>query len=100
MLGRVFLGLCIAAVATPALPASRADSSAQTGHLVTTAHGRIHRGGPAVANYRAGDSPISVRKIPGRRKYTAVTLHRGVTPDSGFAAWAGQSRKHRPKHAP
>jgi len=97
MLGRVWLGVCIAAIAAPVLAASL-DASVQSRHLAPVAHGRIHREGAEVANYRAGGSHLSVRKIPGRRKYATVTLHRGVTQDSDFAAWASQARKHRPKH--
>jgi phage tail-like protein len=42
-----------------------------------------------VSDYRAGDdNPISVRKLTGLRKYTNITLKRGFTEDSGFAAWA------------
>ena len=41
-----------------------------------------------IIDYREGDNPISVRKITGLRKYTNITLKRGVTPDSAFAAWA------------
>jgi phage tail-like protein len=42
-----------------------------------------------VSDYRAGDDdPISVRKLTGLRKYTNITLKRGFTQDSGFAAWA------------
>jgi hypothetical protein len=98
MLGRVLAGVCIAAIAAPVLAASLADSAAQTRHPVGPAHSRILREGAEVANYRAGGSHLSVRKIAGGRKYTAVTLHRGATQDSGFAAWASQARKHRPKH--
>jgi len=41
-----------------------------------------------VSDYRAGDSPISVRKLPGRTKYDEITLDRGVTHDSAFTNWA------------
>ncbi|HXQ46541.1 MAG TPA: phage tail protein [Caulobacteraceae bacterium] len=97
MLGRVWLGVCIAAVAAPALAASLSDSSAKTAVRVTN-RGHVHRYTEAIADYRAGESHLSVRKIPGRQPYPAVTLNRGVTQDSSFAAWASQARKHRPKH--
>ena len=41
-----------------------------------------------VIDYREGDNPISVRKITGLRKYTNITLKRGVTQNSALSAWA------------
>jgi phage tail-like protein len=41
-----------------------------------------------VSDYRAGNSPISVRKLTGLRKYDQITLERGFTQDSAFANWA------------
>lgn len=55
-------------------------------------------------DYRAGDdNPISVRKLTGLRKYTNITLKRGYTQDSSFAAWAaevgaGTSGSQAPSH--
>jgi len=43
-----------------------------------------------VIHYRDGDSPISVRKLTGLRKYTNITLKRGFTQDSALAAWAAE----------
>src|SRR5580704_8451705 len=46
---------------------------------------------PVTANYRAGDDPVgSPRKLPGRTKYSPITLQRGVTSDQGFHNWASQ----------
>jgi phage tail-like protein len=47
-----------------------------------------------VANYRAGGEPIHVRKLPGRDKYEAITLERGVTYDPEFANWAAGAGPH------
>ncbi|HLN03566.1 MAG TPA: phage tail protein [Bryobacteraceae bacterium] len=41
-----------------------------------------------VIDYQQGDNPISVRKLTGLTKYTNITLKRGFTQDSAFAAWA------------
>lgn len=42
------------------------------------------------ANYRSGGDPSTAHKSPGRSKYEAITLERGVTFDQGFHNWAGQ----------
>jgi phage tail-like protein len=45
----------------------------------------------AIANYRAGgDRGPSVFKPPGRSKYDAITLQRGVSYDPSFSSWAQQ----------
>ena len=41
-----------------------------------------------VIEHREGGDPSSVRKSPGRTKYEAITLERGVTHDPEFEAWA------------
>ena len=38
--------------------------------------------------YREGGDPATERKSPGKSKYDAVTLERGVTHDKTFEAWA------------
>jgi phage tail-like protein len=38
--------------------------------------------------HREGGDPSHERKSPGKTKYEAVTLERGVTHDQAFAAWA------------
>jgi phage tail-like protein len=41
-----------------------------------------------VVEYRAGDSlEPTVRKLPGLRKYTNITLKRGFTPDASLWNW-------------
>jgi len=41
-----------------------------------------------VVDYRTGDSPeLSVRKLPGLRKYTNITLKRGFTQDTSLWNW-------------
>jgi phage tail-like protein len=41
-----------------------------------------------VVEHRAGGDPSTSRKSPGRTKYEAVTLERGVTHDPDFNRWA------------
>ena len=43
---------------------------------------------PEVMSYREGGDPNSGRKLPGRTKYEAISLERGVTHDTEFAEWA------------
>jgi phage tail-like protein len=43
-----------------------------------------------VVEHRAGGDPSSSRKSPGRTKYEAVTLERGVTHDAEFERWANK----------
>jgi len=43
-----------------------------------------------VVEHRAGGDPSSSRKSPGRTKYEAVTLERGVTHDVEFERWANK----------
>lgn len=40
-----------------------------------------------IIEYREGNEDITVRKIPGKRKYTNISLKRGYTPD-GHDLWA------------
>ena len=40
-----------------------------------------------IIEYREGSEDITVRKIPGKRKYTNISLKRGYTPD-GKELWA------------
>lgn len=40
-----------------------------------------------IIEYREGSEDIAVRKIPGKRKYTNISLKRGYTPD-GKDLWA------------
>ena len=41
-----------------------------------------------VVEHREGGDPSSGRKSPGRAKYEAITLERGVTHDTEFEKWA------------
>ncbi len=43
-----------------------------------------------VVEHREGGDPSSSRKSPGRSKYEAITLERGVTHDSEFEKWANK----------
>lgn len=43
-----------------------------------------------VVEHREGGDPSSSRKSPGRTKYEAITLERGVTHDVDFEAWANK----------
>ena len=40
--------------------------------------------------FREGGDPSTSRKLPGRTKYEAITLERGVTHDLEFEAWANK----------
>jgi phage tail-like protein len=43
-----------------------------------------------VVEHRDGGDPSTERKSPGRAKYDAITLERGLTQDLDFEAWANQ----------
>jgi phage tail-like protein len=43
-----------------------------------------------VVEHRDGGDPSTSRKSPGRTKYEAITLERGVTHDTDFEAWANK----------
>src|SRR5512137_1008509 len=43
-----------------------------------------------VVEHREGGDPSSARKSPGRTKYEAITLERGVTHDTEFEKWANK----------
>lgn len=43
-----------------------------------------------VVEHREGGDPSTGRKSPGRTKYEAITLERGVTHDVEFEAWANK----------
>ncbi len=44
-----------------------------------------------VVEHREGGDPSSSRKSPGRTKYEAITLERGVTHDPEFERWANKT---------
>jgi phage tail-like protein len=43
-----------------------------------------------VVEHRCGGDPSTSHKSPGRNKYDAITLERGVTHDLGFEQWANK----------
>ena len=43
-----------------------------------------------VVEHREGGDPSTARKSPGRSKYEAITLERGVTHDIDFEVWASK----------
>src|SRR5438876_1962271 len=43
-----------------------------------------------VVEHREGGDPSTSRKSPGRTKYEAITLERGVTHDPEFEVWANK----------
>ena len=43
-----------------------------------------------VVEFREGGDPSTSRKSPGRTKYEAITLERGVTHDTEFEKWANK----------
>ncbi|MBR0565465.1 phage tail protein [Azoarcus sp. L1K30] len=43
-----------------------------------------------VVEHREGGDPSSARKSPGRTKFEAITLERGVTHDKDFEQWANK----------
>ena len=43
-----------------------------------------------VIEHREGGDPSSARKSPGRTRFDAVTLERGVTQDTAFEEWANK----------
>ena len=43
-----------------------------------------------VVEHREGGDPSTARKSPGRRKFDAITLERGVTHDTEFEKWANK----------
>ena len=44
-----------------------------------------------VVKHREGGDPSSGRKSPGRNKFEAITLERGVTHDAEFERWANKA---------
>jgi phage tail-like protein len=46
-----------------------------------------------VVEHREGGDPSTSRKSPGRTKYEAITMERGVSHDIGFEDWANKTLK-------
>jgi phage tail-like protein len=49
---------------------------------------------PDVVKHRSGGDPSTAHKSPGRNKYEAITLERGLTQDRDFHAWASSAAQH------
>ncbi len=47
-----------------------------------------------VVEHREGGDPSTSHKSPGRTKYEAITLERGLTHDPAFEAWANKVCSH------
>jgi phage tail-like protein len=47
-----------------------------------------------VVEHREGGDPSTSHKSPGRTKYDAITLERGLTHDPAFEAWANKVGSH------
>ncbi len=69
------------------------------GRQVATADQMTHVSRSAeVVKHRAGGDPgVGAHKSPGRNKFEAVTLERGLTQDAGFADWAGRAEGDDPR---
>lgn len=57
--------------------------------LESVKSGRLKRSTELV-EHREGGDPSTSRKSPGRTKYEAITLERGVTHDTEFEKWANK----------
>jgi phage tail-like protein len=53
-----------------------------------------------VLEHREGGDPSSLRKSPGRTKYEAITMERGVTHDLEFEQWANKVWDYSNAQAP
>ena len=49
-----------------------------------------------VVEHRAGGDPSTSHKSPGRNKFEAITLERGLTQDLEFQQWASKIGNHAP----
>jgi phage tail-like protein len=49
-----------------------------------------------VIEYRDGNEDLTVRKLPGLRKYTNIVLKRGVTADRGLWEWLSAVGRGQP----
>ena len=49
-----------------------------------------HKRSTDMVEHREGGDPSSTRKSPGRTKFEAITLERGVTHDTEFEKWANK----------
>jgi phage tail-like protein len=98
MLKIAVMALALALVASAASAVGRFDPY-KSYRFVLYMNGRAVAGAnrvdlPAsqdVVEYRAGNDPLHVRKLPGRNKYETITLQRGLTHDVAFANWAASA---------
>ena len=60
------------------------------GVVLTASTAILDVSGPEVVEHREGGDPSTSRKSPGRTKYDAITLERGVTNDVEFEQWANK----------
>jgi phage tail-like protein len=51
----------------------------------------------AVIEYREGGDNLGVRKLPGLRKFTNITLRRGITQDKSLWSWFKQTLAGTPQ---
>jgi phage tail-like protein len=93
------LGMALAMLVTTGAGAARIDpyKSHRPNHVAVLATSS------EVVKHRAGGDPGLSVKSPGRNKFEAITLKRGVTQDPAFANWAAAAksgahggRRHHP----
>lgn len=96
MLQKAMLAVALALLATGGAAATRLDPY-KSHRFVVSMNGRAVGGAdqvsvpaPAVVKHRAGGDPSGARKSPGRSKFEAISLERGLTQDSEFAGWVRQ----------
>ncbi len=93
------LGMALAMLVATGAGAARIDpyKSHRPNHIARSA------ASTEVVKHRAGGGPGLSVKSPGRHKFEAITLKRGVTQDPAFANWAAaaksgahRGRRHHP----
>ncbi len=55
---------------------------------------------PETAKRKTQEGQDTARRVPGRSKYDAITLERGVTHDSEFEQWANSAKTGPPANKP
>ena len=53
-----------------------------------------------VIEYREGNEDITMRKLPGKRKYTPITLKGGLTKDLRLWKWSEEARNGKTRRLP
>src|SRR4051812_32130943 len=61
-----------------------------TGYIAGVSKGSALNRTTEMVEHREGGDPSSSHKSPGRTKYEAITMERGVTHDPEFEAWANR----------